>query len=992
MSLARTDAPLADRRVHHRVFIASPGDVQRERQIAREVVLEVSSRLGGYLGIALDPVGWERDAALDAGRPQALINPLVRDCDVFVGILWARFGTATGEAESGTAEEFALAEELRRETGDRPRMMVFFSDAPVPRERLRTAEGREQFEKAEDFRNRFESSGGISSAYADARDFEDRFRKELDRWCLERHGNGAGDVRGPADEERGDLEQSYRARVATHHRDLPVSGFETNLRMPVPLEDVYVPVRARIADVDRATDERRGGLGTESLSSERRDFRSAWQFGVARDIRLFVVLGRPGSGKTTLLKHVALQLSLGQPGELGLPATTLPVFVPLRDLDPSYAEFASALQTASEPRLNGLPPNFLRGPLEDGRCVLLLDGLDEVADEEQRRRVSTWIQSLAASSARNRIVVTARHAGYQSAPLRAPHLLLDVEALVPDEAAGFLRRWYRAVATVVHAGTQEELERAEAQAEALIAAIAAHESLRRLASNPLMLQIIALVHRDRGALPDRRVELYEECTDVLLEHWDSAKGIRTGLSAKEARQVLQPLALWMHGEENRVRADERDMAAVIAPHLARLGKPQDASAFLRSVRDRSGLLTGYGQREYGFQHLSFQEYLAAEEIRNTGRIELIVEHWDESWWREVTRLLVGLGNPNVFAPLMRAIADAGKLVGHAGFTAECIRDALSPSAEPFVDALCRPLSLADRFRILFRRAKVGSARRHAAVLALRSSPDAEVQRLRDRIEWAVALEPDGSIRTMIEGLLGAGTAVRAVASGQERFGAIDGAELVLVPAGLFVAGCDEAGDENNPRTERYIESFYLARYPVTNAQYGRFLAEHSDAARPGWWDDERFNAPEQPVVGVSFHDAVAYCQWAKLRLPTEWEWEKAARGTSARTFPWGEEPPDQRRASFGDPGGRPAPVGSHPVGASPYGLHDMAGNVWEWTASPIEERDILARLKMRSTDRPYALRGGSFGGPPSFLRAAYRFPYHPGGRDHGLGFRCAQDP
>jgi formylglycine-generating enzyme required for sulfatase activity len=138
---------------------------------------------------------------------------------------------------------------------------------------------------------------------------------------------------------------------------------------------------------------------------------------------------------------------------------------------------------------------------------------------------------------------------------------------------------------------------------------------------------------------------------------------------------------------------------------------------------------------------------------------------------------------------------------------------------------------------------------------------------------------------------------------------------------------------------------------------------------------------QQPVVRVSWDEARAYCDWAGLRLPSEWEWEKGARGPDGRPYPWGEPGPDDTRADFGGVRGAPAPVGSYPAGASPYGLMDMAGNVWEWTASD------YGKESERKT-----VRGGSFGSGAGLLRAAFRPLYLPDYRLRDLGFRCAQDP
>jgi len=220
-----------------------------------------------------------------------------------------------------------------------------------------------------------------------------------------------------------------------------------------------------------------------------------------------------------------------------------------------------------------------------------------------------------------------------------------------------------------------------------------------------------------------------------------------------------------------------------------------------------------------------------------------------------------------------------------------------------------------------------------------------------------------------------------VAPSNVRINPVDGSELVLVPAGSFEAGGKEF-KENLPR-EMNLPSFYLARYPVTNAQYKKYLAANPRASKPDYWDAERYNQPEQPVVGVSAEDAEGYCKWVGLRLPTEWEWEKGARGTDGSPYPWGEEKPTKERANFTNNVGRPTPVGSYPGGASPYGLMDMAGNVWEWTAS------IYRRDKDGTEWR--TLRGGSFEVVAVYLHAAFR-PASRGDGRASVGFRCAQDP
>ncbi len=162
----------------------------------------------------------------------------------------------------------------------------------------------------------------------------------------------------------------------------------------------------------------------------------------------------------------------------------------------------------------------------------------------------------------------------------------------------------------------------------------------------------------------------------------------------------------------------------------------------------------------------------------------------------------------------------------------------------------------------------------------------------------------------------------------------DGAPMVLIPAGEFQMGSSDGNDDEKPVHTVYLDAFYMDVYEATNAQYKKFMdaTEHS---APKSWSDSDFNAPNQPVVGVTWHDAVAYAKWAGKRLPTEAEWEKAARGgLEGKKYPWGNSI-SHANANYYGIGGRDrweymAPVGS--FAPNGYGLYDMAGNVWEWCA------------------------------------------------------------
>lgn len=226
--------------------------------------------------------------------------------------------------------------------------------------------------------------------------------------------------------------------------------------------------------------------------------------------------------------------------------------------------------------------------------------------------------------------------------------------------------------------------------------------------------------------------------------------------------------------------------------------------------------------------------------------------------------------------------------------------------------------------------------------------------------------------------------------------AIDVEEMVLIPAGEVQLGTDNKtdltfGTEADTRTV-FVAAFYIDKYEVTNRQYAKFLSETGHRT-PKFWEDPRLNAPDQPVVGVNWEDAEAYAAWAGKRLPTAIEWEKAARGTDGRLYPWGHDY-DPTRGNFDDGGSMDgstdgyamasAPVGSFTSGISPYGLHDMAGNVWEWVSDQSETTD----------EKTYAIRGGSWtnGAGDTRTTVAYIYPAQCSDHSSSVGFRCVKTP
>jgi formylglycine-generating enzyme required for sulfatase activity len=222
----------------------------------------------------------------------------------------------------------------------------------------------------------------------------------------------------------------------------------------------------------------------------------------------------------------------------------------------------------------------------------------------------------------------------------------------------------------------------------------------------------------------------------------------------------------------------------------------------------------------------------------------------------------------------------------------------------------------------------------------------------------------------------------------------DGAEMVFVPAGQFQMGSTDTdpdgGDEEKPAHGVTLDAFWVDKTEVTNEQY-RQCVEAGACEEPSCWDNGDLNAADHPVVCVTWDDAQAYAEWAGGRLPTEAEWEKAARGTDGRLYPWGGNAPDCQDANCKGCMGRTSRAGSYPDGASPYGALDMAGNVWEWVSDWYEET-YYSDAPPQNPQGPDSgerrvVRGGSFDMSESRLRTTFRIGNRPAYSNWDLGFR-----
>jgi hypothetical protein len=355
---------------------------------------------------------------------------------------------------------------------------------------------------------------------------------------------------------------------------------------------------------------------------------------------VLAIVGGPGSGKTTLLRHAARDVCLRRQRRRAR-RRGLPILLYLRDhaaaivADPDVS-LANLLRGTLGELKAAEPDRWFEQRLGGGECVVLLDGLDEVARQEDRAKVAAWAEHQIRLYPANDYVITSRPHGYRTAGVAGAQVLA-VCGFTDRQVARFVHGWYLAVERHSTGARDEDVTvRARAGAEDLLRRLEGAPALRDLTVNPLLLTMIANVHRYRGALPGSRAELYAEICQVMLWRRQEAKNLATGLAGDKKEALLRGLAFTMM--ERRLSDLSRDeVLAETSPALRRLSRRIRGEDFLADVGS-NGLLVERETELYCFAHPTFQEYLAAAHIRDKGLVSVLVDAVADPWWREATLL------------------------------------------------------------------------------------------------------------------------------------------------------------------------------------------------------------------------------------------------------------------------------------------------------------------------------------------------------------------
>ncbi|MCP4536455.1 MAG: SUMF1/EgtB/PvdO family nonheme iron enzyme [Chloroflexi bacterium] len=819
--------------------------------------------------------------------------------------------------------------------------------------------------------------------------------------------------RRPLPEDLRQATKSYLTYLVDRYRYLDFKGMGVSDRVPLrlPLVDMYVDLKARVEMPEGETWTRQLHLAGRKVSDEEqvdigeRLSKPQPVLSLLQKNGGLIILGDPGSGKTTFLKYLALRLATGSDGELGLAKVRLPVLVPLSAYANALAEKDVRLDDFIARYLHNLGTDLpvdamLEEALKQGGVLVLLDGLDEVKDPALRQTVVDQVLHFYTfhRQAGNRFLLTSRIVGYrQVRPVAEGLAECTLVDFGDEEIEVFTTKWTSAMESEARGGdTLVAVREAERERQELAQAISHNPGVRGLAANPLLLTILALMKRQGITLPERRVELYDQYVRTLLSSWNRARGLgrppTRDLDVMETVRILAPLALWMHEVSPGVglvkQGDLRRKLIEIYQERGEEDPERAVQQFMDDVRGHAALLLERGAGQYGFIHLTFEEYLAAVGITRLGQrnikpiVDILTSHVGQAAWREVSLLTIGhLGVvqqwEEVSSDVVKAILKTKPEPGEPGQAAVLAGEAVADAWPGGVTSECKQKVVQVLVKTL-QRGKVKPPLRAAAgrVLARLGDP-----------RPGVGVTPATGLPDII---------------------------WCEVPAGPFLMG-----DEN---LQYVTEEYRVSRYPITNAQYAAFVEakgyqkgrywtkagwmEKKNRAGPDYYR-EPFNLSNHPVVGVSWYEAIAFCRWLteqlrqsgelgsdkEITLPTEPQWEKAARGTDGRIYPWGNDP-DPNCANYNESNiNATSAVGCFPNGISPYGIEDLSGNVREWCRTKWEDNyeNYQDDNDLEGKGRR-VVRGGAFYYNLWDVRCAVRFVRDPYNRNNNRGFRIVASP
>jgi formylglycine-generating enzyme required for sulfatase activity/predicted MPP superfamily phosphohydrolase/energy-coupling factor transporter ATP-binding protein EcfA2 len=786
-----------------------------------------------------------------------------------------------------------------------------------------------------------------------------------------------------------EIPKEYKSWVEEFHSTMDIDLLaKKGEAITVSLPEVYIPIETRNPFYKEEVEEKTKTRGEKSLfepidkagkESGAKEPASIDIEALAARKKRILLRGGAGMGKTTLIKHLAYTIT-NDTCHSSLKGC-LPVLVFLKDLWLIYNEelqktqkkivFEDLMSLYLEKIKCNLTWEIVSHYLDREKVLFLLDGLDEIP-EDLRKELVDIIAQFRFENKQNRFLLTGRPHGIAGQASKwFGDDLHDIEPLDDLKIKEFIKKWFRAVSGRARG-------RGEVTAQGMISDIRLNDHISLFTQNPLLLTAVCILYQDGKRIPDQRAELYNRIIDNLINrrfHDPAHPGKET-----EILEFLMALAFDAQ-QKNRKTIETEDVLEILRNIFPQEKEERDNHykrkilRLFNEIEPGCGLFNCLSSGEIQFTHLTFQEFLAAKHMVY---MEIPWQQFlEKEWWEETLLLYAGF----MSIDRKRAGNDMVKLI---------LTDYIEK--EPGERKRLRLQLLGIRALCDFHPTKrdepVVSIARNQSIRLMKSDAALEV-----RFQAGELLGNLGDTRIIED-------------------------NMVQVPAGKFIRGSNEISDSEKPEQRIYLGDFMIGAYPVTNQEFKRFVDDNGYHRQEYWikegwqwrieekitapvlWYDRKWNGPNFPVVTVSWYEAAAYANWLSkitgkpYRLPTEAEWEKAARGIDGRTYPWGNKFDKNLCNSWELELRRTSPVGIFPKGKSPYGCFDMAGNVWEWCADWYDEKYYL-KSPMKNplgpkTGSRRVDRGGGWIYDAGDCACAIRYAGHPGYRVNGLGFRLAR--
>lgn len=561
-----------------------------------------------------------------------------------------------------------------------------------------------------------------------------------------------------------DLLDRYRSWVAERYSGVSLIGLGGGDFGRLLFEEVYVPlriVRRREAMEGQLSAHKRQG---DELQSAELGIESLFTNPAASNPHA-LLLGDPGAGKTTgLLKLLHLCLAADGPAGLGLKAEILPVFLRLRrftrdDLNRPFLDF---LQRELERELGNMVKGSFPADLgarlwRHGGLLLLLDGLDEIADPDLRAQVCRLLDDweLAKGKSGLRAVLSCRFSAYGARVLLSERFApLEIRPLDAGQCRGLVRSWFRAAQRALpdRLSKQEALQAADGLLSALDSPGYGSQRWKVMVGSPLLLTLLCVIVYRGGQMPRHRTAFYDQCLRVLLGSWSSSRRKDLGapggdppLDVETTLAVLRMVAWSLHQRGTWDDLSVPELSVILGESLAPMGREVPTREVLDWLHREAGVLADYGEHKYGLIHLGLQEYLTACHIASQGTalLDELSTHASEEWWQEVFLLLAGLPGHGVFAPMMRKLLASPALLSQANLLRACLEEAAQPDLGPFVETLALGVSPERQAAVLRLVRGRNDPQLETSVRALLSSPDPDVRALSGQIVGDLAAQRGG---------------------------------------------------------------------------------------------------------------------------------------------------------------------------------------------------------------------------------------------------------